>query len=94
MPSSWLIEQHKNSQLVTVKKRRKNGSARHLKKVKKWAEGASAFPVSGLQHIERRCGVETANTVGIQSRPPLLIQRECNGEPPANAGGMQDKLFF
>ncbi len=43
---------------------------------------------------ECECGVETAIAVGMQSRPPLLMQRESNVSTPANAGRMQDKLFF
>lgn len=65
-----------------------------LKKGEKMGVHISDEILRLLKYTEKVCGVETANTVEIQSRPPLLMQRECNGESPANAGRMQEKSLF
>jgi len=61
-----------------------------FKNGEKWADGSMTEFRTSFQDTESECGVETANAVGMQSRPPLLIQRENNVWPPANAGIMQE----
>lgn len=58
--------------------------------VGKWSDRCVTEFRRSLQDTEWGCRVETAIAVGMQSRPPLLIQRENNVCPPANAGIMQE----
>ena len=58
--------------------------------VGKWADGSVTEFRRSQQDTEWVCRVETAIAVGMQSRLPLLIQRESNVCPPANAGIMQE----